>query len=100
MRLSRTLRVAAFLIAICALMPSAALAATQTVVVKNLSFGPQPTTINVGDSVTWTSQDPVAHTVTANNGAFDKPLAANGSATIPFAVAGTFAYHCSIHTHS
>jgi plastocyanin len=97
MRLSRTFRVIAFLIAIGALLPGVALAATQTVVVKNLSFGAQPTTINVGDSVTWTNQDPVAHTVTANNAAFDKPLPANGTVTIAFTAAGSYAYHCSIH---
>ena len=97
MALSRTLRVAVFLITFCALVPSAALAASQTVTIQNFTFVPSIATVNVGESVTWTNKDPIGHTATANNGAFDKPVPANGSVTIAFSVAGTYAYHCSIH---
>jgi plastocyanin len=67
-------------------------------------FTPTPDTVAVGSTVTWMFQD-VNHTVT-----FDTPgapadissLAAGGVANADssrvFATAGTFNYHCSIHT--
>ena len=97
MRLSRTFRVAALLIAICVLLPGAAQATSQTVTIQSFAFSPPTVTINVGESITWTNKDPVDHTATANNGAFNKPVPANTSVTVLFSVAGTYAYHCSIH---
>lgn len=101
MALGRTLRIAAVIIAIGALAPVAAHAASQTVVVQNFAFAPPSLTINVGDTVTWTNRDAIAHTATANVGSpatFDRQLpASGGSATVAFSVAGTYAYHCSIH---
>ena len=97
MRLTRTFRVAAFLIAICVLLPAAAQATSQTVTIQSFAFSPPTVTINVGESVTWTNKDPVDHTATANGGAFNKPVPPNGSVTVLFSVAGTYAYHCSIH---
>lgn len=76
---------------------SAASAADQPIAIEGFKF---PATINVkaGDSVTWTNNDRAPHTVTADNGSFDKQVAASGgSATVTFSTAGTFAYHCNIH---
>ncbi len=76
---------------------SAASAADQPITIEGFKF---PATINVkaGDSVTWTNNDRAPHTVTADNGSFDKQVAASGgSATVTFSTAGTFAYHCTIH---
>jgi plastocyanin len=99
MRLSRTFRIAAFVIGIAALVPSAALATSQTVVIRNFTFVPQSATINVGESVTWLNNDGFNHTATADAGAFDTgAIPASGNKTVSFAVAGTYAYHCSIHT--
>jgi plastocyanin len=97
MRLSRPFRIATFVIAIAALAPSVAQATSQVVVIKNFAFMPTPATINVGESVTWLNNDLFNHTVTSDTGAFDKPVAAGGNVTVSFAVAGTYAYHCSIH---
>jgi plastocyanin len=48
--------------------------------------------------VTWSNEDSVGHTVTANGGAFGSGTIAPGTSfTRTFATAGTFAYHCSIH---
>ena len=59
---------------------------------------PATVTIQVGDSVTWTNEDSVAHTATAGDGSFDTGSIANGASdTVTFDSAGTFAYICSIH---
>jgi plastocyanin len=98
MRLSRPFRVAAFVIAIAALAPSLALATAQSVVIQNFTFLPQTATINVGESITWQNTDPLNHTATSDTGAFDTgPIAPAGIKTVSFAVAGSYAYHCSIH---
>jgi len=76
-----------------------ALAVSQSVVIQNFAFQPQDVTINVGESVTWINRDPVGHTATSDaQGVFDTGvIAPGGNKTVSFAVAGTYAYHCSIH---
>lgn len=51
-----------------------------------------------GTTVTWTNDDTAAHTVTADDGSFDERIAAGETVTVTFDEAGTFAYHCDIHT--
>jgi plastocyanin len=69
------------------------------VTVANMAFGPSRVTVGVGDTVTWTFQDATAHTVTSDDGFFDTPPTSGGaSRTIRFRSAGTFPYHCSIHS--
>jgi plastocyanin len=41
---------------------------TDSVTIQSFAFSPQNLTINVGDTVTWTNLDSVAHTVTSNTG--------------------------------
>ena len=73
-------------------------AADSGVTIANFAFDPATVTIQVGDVVTWTNQDSVAHTATADDGSFDTGQLANGAfETVPFNTAGTFAYVCSIH---
>ena len=99
MRLSRPFRIAAFAIAIGALLPSAAFATSQTVVIQSFSFLPQTATISVGESITWLNTDPLNHTATSDDpGGFNTGvIPATGNKTVSFAVAGSYAYHCSIH---
>lgn len=76
-----------------------ALAADSDVTIPGLSFNPDTVTIEVGDTVTWTNEDNVAHTVTADDDSFDSgSLSPGNSETVTFATAGTYAYHCSIHS--
>lgn len=76
-----------------------ALAADQPVAISGFSFSPGSITVSVGDSVTWTNSDAQAHTATADDSSFDTGAISNGaSKSVTFATAGTFAYHCSIHT--
>ena len=77
---------------------SSVMAADSPVSIAGFAFDPATVTIQVGDSVTWTNADSVAHTATAGDGSFDTGSIANGdSETVTFDTAGTFAYICSIH---
>jgi plastocyanin len=76
-----------------------ALAADQAVSIAGFAFSPQSITVTVGDTVTWTNSDSAAHTATADDNSFDTGSIANGgSDSVTFSTAGTFAYHCSIHS--
>jgi hypothetical protein len=49
--------------------------------------------------VTWTNMDSATHTVTSDTGAFDSKNLANGASfSFTFTQAGSYAYHCAIHT--
>lgn len=66
--------------------------------ISNFAFMPQNITINPGMTVTWTNNDSVTHTVTADNGMFNSGnLAPGQSFSFTFPSTGTFTYHCSIH---
>jgi plastocyanin len=83
------------------LVAGAALAAqdkTMTVSIENFAFDPPNMTVAPGTTVTWVNNDQTAHTVTANNGAFDSGTLQPGqSYSFTFEKAGTYAYHCNIH---
>jgi plastocyanin len=78
--------------------PSAA-AGGQNVEIKNFAFNPASATAKVGDKVTWKNSDSATHTVTFDDGSTDSNDIATG-ATFEhiFDKAGTFAYHCKIHS--
>ena len=80
-------------------LPLVALAATSAVNIQGSAFVPPTTTVHVGDTVTWTNRDAFSHTSTSDTGVWDTGViraAASGSFT--FTAAGTFAYHCAIHS--
>jgi plastocyanin len=80
------------------LLPVGAAAADEAVSISGFAFHPATVTVNVGDAVTWTNNDGVSHTATANNGAFDTEAIGTGSsASVTFSTAGSFGYHCEIH---
>ena len=82
--------------------PSAAPAAGggDAVSIKNFAFGPASLTVPAGSTVTWTNDDSAAHTATADDGSFDSSSIAPGATfSQTFDTAGSFAYHCSIHTN-
>jgi plastocyanin len=91
----------ATLAAACGLLalPLVAFAATSAVTIQGSAFNPPTMTVRVGDTVTWTNRDAVAHTSTSDTAAWDSPVLADGASfSHMFTAAGTFAYHCSIHT--
>ena len=63
------------------------------------SFSPSPGSVKVGQTVAWRNGDSVAHTATADGGAFNTGTIAPGATSSPvtMSAAGSFAYHCSIH---
>jgi plastocyanin len=68
------------------------------VVMKDIAFNPASITVKMGESVTWTNQDGVTHTVVADNGEFKSgDVAPGGTFTFTFDKAGTYPYHCTIH---
>lgn len=69
-----------------------------TVSIKNIAFSPTTLTVAVGTTVTWTNNDNMTHTVTANDNSFDSGNLAYGATfSYKFNAAGTFNYHCSYH---
>jgi plastocyanin len=69
------------------------------VTIKDFAFSPATLEVPVGATVTWANQDSTAHTVTADDGSFDsKSLASGQGFSQAFSTAGTFTYHCSIHS--
>lgn len=66
--------------------------------IANFAFSPATVTVKVGDTVTWTNNDSVPHTVTADDGTFASDTLAQGQTfSFKFAKAGSVSYHCSIH---
>jgi plastocyanin len=64
----------------------------------NRAYSPGEIAVAIGDSITWVNVDTVAHTSTANGGAWDSGSLGPGqqfSTTVR--TAGSFAYHCVIH---
>jgi plastocyanin len=93
--------VAAAALAAAALVPSgvAEARAGASVTVANMAFGPASVTVGLGERVTWTFQDATAHTSTSDQGFWDSGTKSGGAAySRAFTSAGTFAYHCTIHT--
>jgi plastocyanin len=70
-----------------------------TVSMKNIKFMPQDLTVKAGQRITWTNDDPVAHTVTAKKGADFDSGTINSGGTFSFTPrkAGTIDYVCTIH---
>jgi plastocyanin len=66
--------------------------------IKGFSFQPDVLKVKVGAKVTWTNDDTVPHTVTADTNSFASGnLQPAGSFSFTFTRPGTYAYHCSIH---
>ena len=70
-----------------------------TITISGFTFSPSEITINKGDSVTWTNNDPNAHTIVSDSGnELNSGTISHGqSYSHTFNSTGTFSYHCSIH---
>ena len=73
---------------------------TQTVTIASSAFAPKTLSVSAGTTVTWTNQDSITHSATADDGnAFDcTPIGGGASMSFAFATPGTYAYHCVFHT--
>lgn len=69
--------------------------------IDSASFSNTSITVQSGAIITWTNNDAVAHTVTADGGspeAFDSgQIAPGNSYTRTFNTLGTYSYHCTSH---
>jgi plastocyanin len=66
---------------------------------KDIKYIPQQVTARTGQKITWTNDDPVAHTVTAKSGAdFDSgTIQPGGKYSQTVSKAGKIDYVCTIH---
>ena len=68
--------------------------------IANFTFNQAVVTVKRGTTVTWTNDDDIPHTVTANDKSFkSKVLDSGQSFSFTFAKAGEFGYFCSLHPH-
>lgn len=73
-------------------------AAPGAIAIHNFAFQPMTLSAKVGDSITVTNQDNTSHSLTANDGSFDTGVFNSGSKTVKLTKAGTFSFHCQIHS--
>ena len=82
-------------------------AATVHVSIVDFGFSPASITVSPGTTVVWTNTGQSIHSVTSDTGAFDSnPSCPTGPCIDPggtyshtFTTAGTFAYHCRVHSN-
>jgi plastocyanin len=67
------------------------------VAIDNFAFSPATLNAKMGQQVTWTNKQDIAHTVTADGGAFDHQMPPGATFSFLFDKAGSFPYHCTIH---
>lgn len=74
-------------------------AGTVKVSIENFAFNPAAITAKVGDTVTFTNGDSAGHTATLDDGSCFTPTIASGKSDgLTFTAAGTYPFHCSIHS--
>jgi plastocyanin len=96
--------------ALVVLTAQAALAVTRDVAIQNSAFNPATTKLKIGSSARWTNMDSFNHTSTSDGDTTDGQntqgvalwkspnFGHNATFTFVFFGAGTFPYHCSIHS--
>jgi plastocyanin len=68
------------------------------VAIQGFAFDPEELPVAPGTEVTWTNEDPEAHTVTAEDGSFDSgPIEPGRSFSVQVGAAGRISYICEIH---
>ena len=65
---------------------------------RSMTFGPKRLEIAVGTTVRWTNNDPLVHTITADDGSWDSgPIEPGKTWTHTFTQPGEYAFHCTPH---
>lgn len=91
---------ALLLVALVALSPTATAAEAS---MMGGYFSPDRLVVEAGETVTWTNDDSIAHTVTStwDNGAtFNKVVRPGETFSWTFEEAGSYAIHCRPHAHT
>jgi plastocyanin len=77
---------------------TSAMAADNTVLIKNFDFSPMALTVPVGTTVVWKNLDGEVHTVVSTDGSFRSgALDQDDAYTHKFDKPGTYKYVCAIH---
>lgn len=70
------------------------------VIISGMQFGTLSLAIKAGTTVTWTNNDNLTHTVTADDGSFTSGnLNYHDTYSHTFSTAGTYHYHCIYHSN-
>ena len=65
---------------------------------RTMTFEPKRIEITAGSAVTWTNNDQLVHTITADDGSWDSgPIEPGKTWTHTFTQPGEFAFHCTPH---
>src|SRR5262245_22522441 len=75
---------------------SSSSSAAVAVTIDNFAFSVKPVT--AGQSFKVQNKDSTEHTFTANDGTFDVDVPAGKTVTVDGQKAGTYAFHCKIHS--
>lgn len=98
MRLRIMLLAAAAALLLSSVPVAPARGATHAVAIVDFAFSPATLTITAGDTVVWTNEDPMIHTATSVNGAFDSgDLEQGESYSLTFTTPGSYDYLCTPH---
>ena len=98
---SFALAIALVLSVILMVIPSVSAEDYDISITDDMKFNPEDLTINVGDTVTWTNNDGIAHTATSTDGpaSFDSEDIATGATwSFTFTEVGTYDYKCNYHS--
>jgi plastocyanin len=68
-----------------------------TVVMSNMDYGATPSSLKVGDTITWVNHDTVIHSVTARDHSFDLRLNPGQSGKLTLMQAGKIPFYCLFH---
>ena len=69
------------------------------VTIDNFTFSPAELKVKVGDTVTWTNQDDIPHTVVSAGKFRSKAMDTDNTFSFTFTSAGDYKYFCSLHPH-
>jgi plastocyanin len=81
------------------LVPTGPVAGTlRTSAMQGLQYTDATLEIEVGTTIEWKNEDPLPHTVTADDNSFDSGVINNGQVwRFTFTRPGTYAFHCTLH---
>ena len=84
----------------CSSSKTSATSTGNVVNISNFSFSQGSLNVSMGTTVTWTNNDSATHRVVSDTGLFDSgDLSQGGTFSYTFNTAGSYPYHCSIHTY-
>jgi plastocyanin len=71
--------------------------ASYTIVIDKMAFGPSPSGLHVGDTITWVNHDLFRHTATAADRSFNLDLPSGKSGQVTLKRAGAVVFSCTFH---